>query len=104
MPEKPDHEHHGEPSRGSTSVDAKKPRESTSTRGDRASTGRRSLTADPDRVTGPKVPSELSSPWQEPRGVQENIADADKVARTGSKEEPLRNTPPAGAWNETSHD
>lgn len=37
-------------------------------------------------------------------GIQKGIADADKKARTGSTEEPVRNTPPAGAWNDTSAD
>ena len=41
---------------------------------------------------------------REPRGIQKGIADADKKARTGSTEETVRNTPPAGAWNETSAD
>ena len=39
-----------------------------------------------------------------PRRVHREIADADKVARTGSKDEPVRDTPPAGAWNDTSGD
>lgn len=30
------------------------------------------------------------------------IADADKLARTGSVDEPIRNTPPAGAWNDVA--
>jgi hypothetical protein len=38
----------------------------------------------------------------EPRGVQPGIADADKIARTGTADEPVRNTPPAGKWNDTS--
>ncbi len=37
-------------------------------------------------------------------GVQRDIAEADKVARTGSSDEKVRNSPPAGAWNDTSHD
>jgi len=41
---------------------------------------------------------------QEPRGVERGIADADKKARTGKTDEPIRNTPPAGAWNDTSSD
>lgn len=41
---------------------------------------------------------------EEPRGIEEGIAEADKKARTGSKDEPVRNTPPAGAWNDTSSD
>jgi len=48
--------------------------------------------------------SETSPRWQEPQGIQKGIADADRKARTGSKEEAVRNTPPAGAWNETSGD
>jgi hypothetical protein len=38
------------------------------------------------------------------RGVQHDIAKADKVARTGSSDERVRDTPPAGAWNDTTHD
>jgi hypothetical protein len=41
---------------------------------------------------------------QEPRGIQKDIADADKKARSGSSDEPVRNTPPAGAWNDTAAD
>ena len=40
----------------------------------------------------------------EPRGVEQHIADADKKARTGTENELVRNTPPAGKWNETSAD
>jgi len=45
-----------------------------------------------------------SAPAQEPRGVQPDLAEDDKRARTGAVSEPVRNTPPAGAWNDTSHD
>jgi hypothetical protein len=38
------------------------------------------------------------------RGVQRGIADADKIARTGSRDESVRDTPPAGAWNDVSGD
>ena len=41
---------------------------------------------------------------QEPRGIEREIADADKQARTGAKKEPVRSTPPAGAWNDSSAD
>jgi mxaD protein len=41
---------------------------------------------------------------REPAGVETGIADADKRARTGTVDEPIRNTPPAGAWNETTSD
>lgn len=34
--------------------------------------------------------------------VRRGIADADKLARTGSVDEPVRNTPPAGAWNDVA--
>jgi Polyketide cyclase / dehydrase and lipid transport len=40
----------------------------------------------------------------EPDGVDRGIADADKKARTDTVNEPIRNTPPAGAWNDTSSD
>jgi hypothetical protein len=33
---------------------------------------------------------------------QPGIADADKRARTGSEQEPVRNTPPAGDWNDVA--
>lgn len=39
---------------------------------------------------------------EEPRGVEKDIADADKKARTGSSKEQVRNTPPAGNWNDTA--
>jgi hypothetical protein len=43
-------------------------------------------------------------PWihGESRVIQRELADVDRKARTGSETEPLRNTPPAGAWNDTS--
>jgi len=37
-------------------------------------------------------------------GVEHGIADADKIARTGAKVESVRDTPPAGAWNDVSGD
>lgn len=40
----------------------------------------------------------------EPEGVDTGVADADKKVRTGTVNEPIRNTPPAGAWNDTSSD
>jgi hypothetical protein len=33
---------------------------------------------------------------------QPGIADADKKVRTGSEHEPVRNTPPAGDWNDVA--
>ena len=53
---------------------------------------------DQDRKDSPSTPSE------EPRGIDKGIADADKKARTGTVQEPVRNTPPAGAWNDTASD
>ncbi len=50
---------------------------------------------------GDASPAEES---EEPRGIETGIADADKQARTGSRYEPVRNTPPAGAWNDTASD
>jgi hypothetical protein len=51
-----------------------------------------------------RVDAEERVDSEEPRGIESGIADADKRARTGSKEEPVRNTPPAGAWNDTASD
>lgn len=49
-------------------------------------------------------PAPLARPDRDRSGVQRDIAKADKVARTGSSQEKVRDTPPAGAWNDTSHD
>lgn len=58
--------------------------------------------ADSPRSTNPSM---LDAPLgEEPQGVQTDIAAADKKARTGKKHEAVRNTPPAGAWNDTTHD
>jgi Polyketide cyclase / dehydrase and lipid transport len=40
----------------------------------------------------------------EARAVDTEIADEDQKTRTGTADEPVRNTPPAGAWNDTSSD
>jgi hypothetical protein len=53
---------------------------------------------------GAKPAREALLPLQEPRGIQKGIADADKKIRTGSTQETVRDTPPAGAWNDTSGD
>ena len=52
----------------------------------------------------PDPPPPLPLPDRGNGGVQKVIAKADKVARTGSADERVRDTPPAGAWNETTHD
>lgn len=50
-------------------------------------------------------PSMIDAPLgEEPQGIQHDIAEADKKARTGKKDEAVRNSPPAGAWNDTTHD
>jgi len=51
-------------------------------------------------VTPPPVPRHDP----DNRGVKHDIARADKVARTGSADEKVRDTPPAGAWNDSTHD
>ena len=62
----------------------------------------------PSRVPGALPTSKASSvrPGTEAppqRGdVQRGIANADKKARTGSEQEPVRNTPPAGDWNDVA--
>jgi len=84
--------------------------------------GRKDTTSDPRTHPEPSDPAtypeagprevkpelELNEPGsvlkRGPRRVKHDIADADKVARTGSKDEPVRNTTPAGAWNDTSAD
>ena len=45
-----------------------------------------------------------STEAEEPRGIEKGIADADKKARTGTTQESVHNTPPAGAWNDTASD
>jgi uncharacterized protein len=49
------------------------------------------------RSSGRAQPARASN---EPPGIQGHIADADKKARTGSENETVRNTPPAGDWND----
>jgi hypothetical protein len=66
--------------------------------------GKNIPTTDHENTSVPEPPAETSPRWHEPRGVQKEIAEADKKARTGSTKETVRNTPPAGAWNETSGD
>ena len=56
------------------------------------------------RVPDPVPPPQPRRDRENREGVQQDIARADKVARTGSAEEKIRSTPPAGAWNDTSHD
>lgn len=42
----------------------------------------------------------MAGAGDEPRGVERDIADADKKARTGSVDEPVRDTPPFGDYYE----
>jgi hypothetical protein len=54
-----------------------------------------------DERTPSHVPGEQGEVHK--RGeMQPGIADADKKARTGSEREPVRNTPPAGDWNDVA--
>jgi hypothetical protein len=56
---------------------------------------------DEDRKAVEGHPNE-SGVGREPRGVQKGIADADDKARAAAgAKEPVRNTPPAGDWNDT---
>jgi hypothetical protein len=64
-----------------------------------------------DRKESPATPPGGAPPQvvptpdsEEPRGIERGVADADKKARTGSPREEVRNTPPAGTWNDTSSD
>jgi hypothetical protein len=38
---------------------------------------------------------------RERRGIDKHVTDADKIARTGDPNEPVRNTPPFGDYDET---
>ena len=51
-----------------------------------------------------KQPTPTKPLTQEHRGIDEHIADADKVARTGKPQESVRNTPPFGDYDETVPD
>jgi hypothetical protein len=49
------------------------------------------------------LPSMGGAPGGRKAGTtQPGIADADKRARTGRSDEPVRNTPPAGSWNDVA--
>jgi hypothetical protein len=60
------------------------------------------------KVTGERTPSHAPGAAPEHAQVhrrgekQPGIADADKKARTGSEREQVRNTPPAGDWNDVA--
>jgi len=49
------------------------------------------------------APMDRLGNWKRPP-VQRDIAEADKVARTGARHEKVRDTPPAGAWNDVADD
>jgi len=46
----------------------------------------------------------MAGAGDEPRGVERDIADADKQVRTGSTEESVRNTPPFGDYDDQPFD
>ena len=58
----------------------------------------RSAERRPNKVA---TPGEPATP-REPGAKQPGIADADKIARTGKVHEQVRNTPPAGDWNDVA--
>ena len=57
-----------------------------------------------DTQSGERRSNPPAGESEEPRGIERDIADADKKARTGSTKEPVRNTPPAGTWKDTASD
>jgi len=48
------------------------------------------------------LPSDRSGARRESGAKHPGIADEDKRVRTGNVDEPVRNTPPAGAWNDVA--
>jgi hypothetical protein len=48
------------------------------------------------------LPSDRSGVRREPGGKHPGIADEDKRVRTGRVDEPVRDTPPAGSWNDVA--
>lgn len=54
------------------------------------------------KVQNEQTPSRVPGVRPTRGEVQRGIADADKKARTGSEQEPVRNTPPAGDWNDVA--
>jgi hypothetical protein len=50
------------------------------------------------------LPSDQSGVRRESGAKHPGIADEDKRARTGKVDEPVRNTPPAGSWNDVASD
>jgi hypothetical protein len=49
------------------------------------------------------LPSTGGAPGGRKAGTtQPGMADADKRARTGKVDEPVRSTPPAGSWNDVA--
>ena len=89
---------------GPASTESDKRQESARKASEKVPAEKRSSSGNHDRGAAAERPREPSPPWQEPRGIQKGIADADKIARSGSTEETVRDTPPAGAWNDTSAD
>lgn len=92
-------EHHPDGASGSTGGDRSE--ESASKRAERVAAERHMPAVD-EKASRGEPSLDRSPPWQEPREIEKGIADADKVARTGSTKESVRNTPPAGPWNDTS--
>jgi hypothetical protein len=58
----------------------------------------------PVRRRQPAHPATATRPGRPPGSTTPGVADADKATRTGKGDEQVRDTPPAGAWNDTSSD
>jgi hypothetical protein len=58
--------------------------------------------AEGDLVGTSEEPGAATQKTKAPAQVRPHIADADKIARTGSVNESVRDTPPAGKWNEVA--
>lgn len=50
----------------------------------------------------PRIPAKADRVGREATGIERDIADADKRARSGTTRETVRNTPPAGDWNDVA--
>ncbi|MBS0422079.1 MAG: hypothetical protein JSR66_30515 [Proteobacteria bacterium] len=48
------------------------------------------------------LPSKSSPGGRKAGTTQPGIADEDKRVRSGNVDEPVRNTPPAGSWNDVA--
>jgi hypothetical protein len=63
-----------------------------------------SLAGESSKEAAMTLPKSTKPLTRERRGIDEHIADADKLARTGKRQEPVRNTPPFGDYDDTVPD